>query len=129
MKKSLFLPLLLSFPAALWACGGGMDCGMHGGGSALRTPVYLLLLGFGYWLLRFAEKETNKNLKYVGRMVSAVILVTSLFGLLCPALFHCASAPGGAAACPFEKPKASGCPFMGQSTVAPTQAPQTDQKK
>jgi hypothetical protein len=133
--KKLLTALLILFPAVLMACescgmGQGAAC-MHGGMAAgglaaLRTPIYLLMLGFGYWILRVGEKETNKNLKITGRTIGIVVLAASVAALLCPILF-CGHGRGGYRHGEGDG-KPSACPFMGRSTVAP-EAPAQPEKK
>lgn len=90
--------------------GAGMKCGMgvpsnHGVGG---VALYLATLGLGYWLLRLAEQENKKVLKNVGRFVSVVILVVSLFGLLCRA-----GAGICRRSCDSKKAAMAHCPFPG----------------
>ncbi len=59
--------------------GMGGRCS-HGGAGVV---LYLLTLALGWWLLHLAEKEPAKWLKVAGRVTAGVILVVSLFGLLC----------------------------------------------
>ncbi len=59
--------------------GGYAGCPQGGRG----VVFYLLTLALGWWLLHLAEKEPAKWLKVAGRVTAGIILVVSLFGLLC----------------------------------------------
>jgi hypothetical protein len=110
-KAALLLMSLWVSLGTVWAhCGmegmhgGGMACPPMGGGhhGGAMAPIFLLLLAFGYWMLRYAEKETSKLLKWVGRAVSWIILLASLGGLLCPFCPRCRQqAAGGGMSCPY----------------------------
>lgn len=90
--------------------GAGMKCGMGApqGHGVSGVALYLGTLGLGYWLLRLAEQENKKMLKNVGRFVSGVILLVSLFGLLCRA-----GAGICRRSCETKKAAMAHCPFPG----------------
>lgn len=105
--------------------GAGMKCGMGApqGNGVSGVALYLATLGLGYWLLRLAEQENKKILKNVGRFVSVVILVVSLFGLLCRA-----GAGLCRRSCESKKAAMAHCPFPGSmgAESQESNAPETD---
>ncbi|HOW27286.1 MAG TPA: hypothetical protein PK876_02115 [Elusimicrobiota bacterium] len=91
MKKMLSLFSLMIFQTGLTWAGCPMMGAMKSAGPmsgccpsrGLSIALYLALLALGYWVLRHAEKEEQRLLKTVGRVVAGLILVISLFGVLC----------------------------------------------
>lgn len=72
-----------------WGGMGGhgyAGCPMGGRGVVL----YLLTLALGWWLLKTADKENGRLIKRAGQVVAWIVLLVSLFGLLCK---------GGSAVC------------------------------
>jgi hypothetical protein len=112
MKRlSLSVVALLASAASVWAgcphmggAAGGCPTSSSGG-----VALYLVALVLGYWVLLQAEKEGTKSIKTVGRVVAAVVLIVSLFGLLCK---------GGAGWCRYKGScgTKAACPMMGQAT-------------
>jgi hypothetical protein len=99
LLSSVFTIMIFAAPA-LADCGGSHGCG-RGGGHAV---LYLATLALGYWLLRLAEAEKGKLLKWVGRAVSWILLLASLCGLWCARCGKKADAPG----CPYTGGMATG---------------------
>lgn len=136
MKKLALFASSFVLTAAVWAgCGvaaAGSSCGLPGAGglSGLKTPLLFATLALGYWILRLAEKETTKLLKYTGRTVAAIIFVGSLSGLLCGLCGSCRRGPAHGRM--FEKKAGSACPFSGGPAAQPaasTEAPAAPEVK
>ena len=70
-----------------------------------RARQFIGVLALGYWLLRLAEAEKTKLLKWVGRGVSWILLLGSLCGLFCG---RCGNKSGG-----------MGCPYSGSMSAPP----------
>jgi hypothetical protein len=87
MKKALLfmMSLLGSAGPVVAGCPYGMmqGCGHQGFYGGFGSPVlFLATLALGFWLLRTVEREDKKFLKGVGRAVSWIILIVSLYGLI-----------------------------------------------
>lgn len=98
MSKLMSIALLITTAAPAWA--GHMGGGHSGCGSG-KSVVYFLTLALGYWLLRIAETEKGKLLKWVGRAVSWILLLGSLCGLFCG---RCGKGGTGGTGCPYSGP-------------------------
>ena len=77
---------------------------MFAGAATGKIPLLLIAMALGFWVLTLADNNANP-LKLVGRVTGWLIMIVSVGGLICSAVFgmchmrNC-SVPGIAGGCP-----------------------------
>ncbi len=87
MKTTITALALTFLPSAAFAFG--KHGGSHGGGGSLFAATFLMALVavLGYAVLRYAEKDPWL-VRWVGRVVGWVLVVSGLLGFLCGVWSH-----------------------------------------